>query len=93
MGAAGNVPPAAKAFMDKVTDAIINPLIGLIFAAAVVYFLWGLMMFILNGSNDTKRSEGRQHMLWGIIGMTVMIAVYTIIQVAVNTLGLNQGFS
>ena len=83
------VPAATVDFMRLVVDNIINPIIGVIFAAALVYFLWGLMVFILNASEEAKRSEGKRHMLNGIIGMTVMVSVFAIIAVVLATFDID----
>ncbi len=83
-----SVPPALSQFMGKVAAEIINPAIGLIFAAALVYFLWGVFTFFLSVSADAKKTEGKSHMLWGIVGMAVMVAVYGLITLVRNTVGV-----
>jgi len=80
-----SVPLGVQTFMAKVTTEILNPIIGIIFGAALLYFLWGLMVFILNGGDERKITEGKQHMLWGTIGMTIMVSVFAIIWVVLNT--------
>lgn len=51
-----------------------------IMALALVFFLWGVAIFILNAGNEEKRSEGRQKMFWGIIALAVMIAIWGIVR-------------
>jgi succinate dehydrogenase/fumarate reductase cytochrome b subunit len=82
------VPPALVTFMDSVVDAFINPLLGLIFGAAFVYFLWGMMVFIMNQGNESKAQEGKQHMLWGVVGMVVMVSAFALIWLALATFGI-----
>ncbi|MBP9760381.1 MAG: hypothetical protein KBD24_03365 [Candidatus Pacebacteria bacterium] len=79
------VPEKVVEFVGAVNNAIINPIIGVIFALALVYFLWGLMMFIFNAGDESKVTEGKQHMLYGVIGMTVMVSVFAIIGVVLAT--------
>jgi protein-S-isoprenylcysteine O-methyltransferase Ste14 len=79
------VPPAVVAFMGKVNDAVINPIIGVIFALALLYFLWGLFMFLAHMDNESKIAEGKRHMLSGIIGMTIMVSVFAIIALVLAT--------
>jgi len=81
----------AATLMQRITKVIINPLILFIFALALVYFLWGVIEFVINSSNEDKRSTGRQHMIWGLIGMLIMMGVFTIMQIIINTLGINLG--
>ncbi len=81
---------ATASFIARVNDALINPLIALIFVAALLYFLWGLFMFISTAGEDTKRAEGKQHMLWGIIGMVIMVSVFAILRIGLNTFGVTN---
>jgi uncharacterized membrane protein YidH (DUF202 family) len=75
-------------FIANVNKLIINPLIILLFALAVVYFLYGVFEFISNQENEEKRSKGKSHMIWGIIGITIMMGVFTIIHIILNTLNI-----
>jgi succinate dehydrogenase/fumarate reductase cytochrome b subunit len=66
-------------FINKVDTLIINPLITLLFALAMVYFLYGVFEFIANQENEEKKTSGKNHMLWGLIGITIMMGVWTIL--------------
>lgn len=74
------VPQGVVTFMGKVNDAFINPILGVIFALALVYFLVGLARLIFNAGDEGQAAEGKSHMLWGIIGMTIMVSVYGLLQ-------------
>lgn len=78
------LPPSGSPIIEKVKTEIINPLIAILIAVAVAYFLYGLMMFIQNQDNEDAQKEGKQHMVWGIIGMAIMFSVYGILNL-VNT--------
>ncbi|MBI5078188.1 MAG: hypothetical protein HZB11_02380 [Candidatus Yonathbacteria bacterium] len=65
--------------IQKVNDAILQPLISLLMAAAVAYFLFGVMKFVKNQDNEDALAEGKRHMLWGIIGIAIMVSVYGIL--------------
>ncbi|MBI2109340.1 MAG: hypothetical protein HYT93_04195 [Parcubacteria group bacterium] len=67
---------------------ILNALIPLLFGVALIGFLWGVGQFILQADNEEKRKEGRQIMIWGIIGLFVMTAVWGIILVIGGTFGV-----
>jgi hypothetical protein len=56
-------------------------------ALAVVYFLWGVVGFIKNADNTEKREEGYKHMIWGIIGLFIMISANGIINIIRSTIG------
>jgi hypothetical protein len=61
---------------------VVNQIIVLLFALVTVYFFWGVVQFVKgSGSGDTKALEaGKQHMIWGIIGMAVMLGAWGIVQ-------------
>lgn len=73
--------------IQKIQSEILDPIIVLLFGVAVVYFLYGLLKFIQNPDNATAQQEGRQHMLWGVIGIFLMIAVYGLLNFAANIVG------
>lgn len=65
--------------LQRITDAILTPLVTLLMAGAVAYFLYGVMKFVQNQDNETAQEEGKRHMLWGIIGLAIMVSVYGIL--------------
>ena len=75
-------------FLAKVDSTIINPLIGLMFALAIAYFLWGVFEFIANQSNEEAKTNGRNHMLWGVVGITIMLGVWGILNIIINTFNI-----
>jgi len=79
------------AFIIKVNTLIINPLIYLMFALALVFFVWGVFQFIANGENEEQKTTGKKHMLWGVIGLTVMFGVWSLLHVVLNTFNLGDG--
>jgi hypothetical protein len=68
------------------TREIINPLIALLFAIALVLFIVGVVRYLLNGDSDEARQTGTRHIIYGIIGMTVMAGVYGILAFIQGTL-------
>ena len=76
------------AFIGKVDTLIINPLISLLFALAVVYFLYGVFEFLMNQDNEEAKTKGKSHMVWGIVGITIMMGVWTILGMIINTFNI-----
>lgn len=77
-------------FIANIDTMIINPLIGLLFALAVVYFLYGIFEFLSNQENEEKKTTGKQHMMWGIVGITIMMGVWTILGIVLKTLNISD---
>lgn len=75
----------ATYLLNAISKNIINPIIFALFAVAFVVFLWGLVQFLGSLDNEEARSTGVKHMIWGIIGMVIMISANGIIAVINNT--------
>ena len=76
-------------FIKNVDEMIINPLIYFLFALAVVFFLYGVLEFILNQENEEAKTKGKSHMMWGVIGIVIMMSVFTIMNILLSTLGVD----
>ena len=75
-------------FMAKVYEVILNPLVTFMFALALVMFLVGMLQFfVYKAQGSDKVSQGRSHMLWGLIGMFIMISVFGIMRLIIGTIG------
>lgn len=75
----------ATELLNKISRYIINPIIFVLFAAAFVFFIWGLVQFIANLDDEEARSTGVKHIIWGIIGMAIMAGVTGIVAIINNT--------
>ncbi len=76
-------------FIHKVNEAIVNPIIQIVFLAALIIFIWGIFSYVKGSDSDSERSTGRKHMMWGIFGMFIMISAYAIINVIIGTVGVD----
>ena len=66
-------------FIGKVEKAIIDPIIVVITLAAFILFAWGIVEFIMGAGEEEKRRTGKQHMLWGAIGLAIMFGAQAIL--------------
>lgn len=72
-------------FIGNVVNLIIQPLITLLFALALAFFLWGLAMFVLNAGDPDGRKKGRDALIWGIVGLFIMTGVMGILAAVTGT--------
>lgn len=82
---------AAKDMLAKIESAILFPLMTLMMAVAFFVFLWGAYEFVLNADDETKHAEGKAHMMYGIIGLLVMLSAMAILSIAAGTFGITVG--
>jgi uncharacterized membrane protein YidH (DUF202 family) len=89
-----DIIPKAEAsvttLMKSIDRVIINPLIVLLFALAMVYFIYGLVRYLLSPDNEEIRKSSKTSMLWGIIGMFIMVSVFGIMSLIMNTIGVKD---
>lgn len=81
------VIPAEPTLADviaKTWNGVIRPAIVFLFLLATVVFIWGLVQFIFAGDNEEGRSTGKKHIVWGLIGMAIMLSTGAIMQVLEN---------
>lgn len=78
----------AGPFIDKIQGAILFPLISLLLGVALLVFLWGVFAYIKNAEGDEARETGKKHMLFGIIGLVVMVSAFAILKIAAQTFGI-----
>jgi len=69
----------ATKLISNIKVYILNPIIGFMFAVAVVMFIYGIVEYIWSADNEDKVAVGKTHMIWGIVGIFVMIGVYGIL--------------
>lgn len=75
--------------IEKFQTFIIDPILLVVFAAGFFLFMWGLFEFMVNVNNAAEKETGRQHMLWGTVGMFIMASVYGIMTYIESTIGIN----
>jgi len=81
---------SVKTLIESIDKVIINPIILFLFAVAIVYFLYGLAQYLLSPDNEEVRKSSKSHMMWGIIGLFIMVAVFGIMRILLNTVGDNN---
>jgi hypothetical protein len=70
---------------------ILSTLIPIVFTIALLYFLWGLASYIMSAGNEESQKKAREHMIYGIVALFVMVAVWGLIGAVGTTFGINAG--
>ena len=73
--------------IEKITKEILNPIIYLLFAAATIMFIWGIVQYIASSGSPMGAQKGKNIMLGGIIGLFVMASAYGIVKILCNFFG------
>jgi hypothetical protein len=76
---------AAMKIISKLNQNIINPIILFMFAAAMIFFLYGMLQYLVKSKNDPAAVQaGARHMGWGLFGMFVMVSVFWFLHFIIN---------
>ena len=78
---------------SRVINIINGVLVPVLFAVAFIVFLWGAFKtFILGANSEEVKEEGKNLMLWGLIGFFVMVSIWGLVNILTGTLifGNNQ---
>jgi hypothetical protein len=80
---------AGQNLMSLITFAgeVLNRLIPLLIALALVIFFWGIVVYVYK----KDATEGRKIITAGVIALFVMVSIWGIIKVVQNTLGVYGG--
>lgn len=79
----------ATEIFNRFITYVFNPAILLVFAAGFVVFMWGLVQFLMNVEDSKGRQEGLQKIIWGIVGLFIMVSIWGIIAIMQNTFKLS----
>ncbi|MDB5224933.1 MAG: hypothetical protein JWO43_555 [Candidatus Adlerbacteria bacterium] len=90
MNGSSNLAPLVNA----INTVIVNPLLALLFAGGALAFVFGIVEFMYGqnemGSStksaDQYRADGKRHMFYGVAGMFIMAAAWSIIRVIATTI-------
>ena len=67
-------------FISAVSQQILNPFIYLLFAIALIVFIWGLVRFISQGGDEDARTIAKRHILYGLLGMFIMFSAFALVR-------------
>ena len=89
------LPFSANAAISNVDDIfafiqhLLNVILPLIIAAAVVYFVWGMFQLFLAGDEE-KKDKAKTTIIYGVIAIFVMVSIWGLVNILSNTFGLNN---
>lgn len=67
-----------------IESQLLDPFIKFLIALAALVFIWGVIQFIASGGNPETQSTGRRHIVWGIIGLVIMVGALGILNLVAS---------
>ena len=84
------VPATITTFLGGI-KGVVNLLIPILIAIAIIYFFWGLITFIRAAGDEKGREAGKSQMLWGIVAIAVMVTLFGLITWLQGATGITAG--
>lgn len=72
---------------QNVVTTIFTPLYQLAVALAVIYFLYGAAKFVYDLNDPEKKTFGKSHLLWGMVGLFIILSIGGILPIINGILG------
>ncbi len=70
---------------------IVDIFIPLLMTIAIAVFLYGIVLYISSGGDAEKEKTARGYIIYGIIGLFVLVAFWGLVTVLANTFGISSG--
>lgn len=81
-----------NSIVSKISANIITPIVEFLFVFAMLIFIWGIVGYIMGGEDPERRKQGQSHILWGVVGMAIMVSVYGIVRFVFSSVGQSAPF-
>ena len=78
----GSLTPLEQ-FICKIGD-ILNIIIPILIVLAIVYFIWGVIQYVISDDEEAKQA-GRNRIIYGIIGLAVIVGVWGLVAILTQT--------
>ena|SRR3989338_1292395 len=69
-------------------QGVLNIVIPVLITIGIIYFIWNVVTYMLSGDAE-KREESRDHIIYSLIGLFVILAVWGLVSIIANTLGVD----
>lgn len=63
---------------------LLNATVPVLVALGLVYFVWGVVRYVIGDEEEAKK-KGKDIMIFGIIGLAVIIGMWGLVNIVVNT--------
>lgn len=84
-GGASSVGP-----QQGIINALVQPAIGLMLAAAVFFFLWNVFNVIIKNDQPEELAKLKSKVIWGVVAIAAMLSVWGLVRVLVSSTGLDN---
>ena len=82
-------PKDFKSLVENIfIGGVLKPIVPLLIGLGVVVFIYGVLILMFSEGGE-KKEEGKQYMVWGIVGIFVMVSVWGLVSILSSSFQLN----
>lgn len=86
LAATATLPGQVSSFFGRVLDQIVNPLITLGFAVAILYLAWAVLQYTMGG-DKLEKEKLKGSLIYGVLGVAIMATVFGIMKFLAASVG------
>ena len=80
--------PGTITYILCMINSLLNTVVPLLIALGVIFFVWGVVSYMIGGDEEAKK-KGRDKIIYGLIGLAVIIAMWGLVKILTNTFGVS----
>lgn len=76
--------------MTFIVGCVLSNIIFILIGFSVILFLWGVLKYV--AAEGDERQAGKDFMIWGIVGLFVILSIWGLVAILQNTFHLGGNF-
>lgn len=69
---------------------IFDLVVPILMVVASVVFIWGIISYILAAGSDDRKKEAKNLIIWGLVALFVIVAMWGLVQILGKTFGVES---
>jgi len=71
-------------------NALLNTIVPFIVGLAVFVIIWGVFQYVTRAGDEEKRAEAKLFVVWGVVFVFIMVSIWGLVNILVNTFELRK---
>lgn len=73
-------------------QGLLELVVPVLVTVGIIYFVWGIVSYVIADDEEAK-SSGRARMMWGIVGLAVIVSMWGLVRILTETAEVNNNTS
>lgn len=88
-GGCSSVQLGTLQYVLCIVGNILGAVVPILIALGIVYFVWGVITYVIASDEEAKKT-GKNRMIYGIIGLVAIVAMWGLVALLTTTFALNN---